>query len=139
MTYPMPRLSCTASWDSTSSPPTLMTPDVGSTNRLTIRSFVDLPQPDGPTKASSSPGFTSRFRSATATVPSGNDLRVCSKMIPIPCMRLTLHGTCVTPVAKVGKMHTAAPNPWLSWRYVAVSYTHLRAHETDSYLVCRLL
>ena len=22
---------------------------------------------------------------------------------------------------------------------VAVSYTHLRAHETDSYLVCRLL
>src|SRR5665647_3889469 len=23
--------------------------------------------------------------------------------------------------------------------YVAVSYTHLRAHETDSYLVCRLL
>ena len=24
-------------------------------------------------------------------------------------------------------------------RIVAVSYTHLRAHETDSYLVCRLL
>ena len=24
-------------------------------------------------------------------------------------------------------------------RVVAVSYTHLRAHETDSYLVCRLL
>ena len=24
-------------------------------------------------------------------------------------------------------------------RYVPVSYTHLRAHETDSYLVCRLL
>src|SRR5665647_2795839 len=23
--------------------------------------------------------------------------------------------------------------------YVTVSYTHLRAHETDSYLVCRLL
>src|SRR5680860_817921 len=27
--------------------------------------------------------------------------------------------------------------PW-DWSY-AVSYTHLRAHETDSYLVCRLL
>src|SRR5680860_1848115 len=26
---------------------------------------------------------------------------------------------------------------WLT--YAAVSYTHLRAHETDSYLVCRLL
>ena len=24
-------------------------------------------------------------------------------------------------------------------RYESVSYTHLRAHETDSYLVCRLL
>src|SRR5664279_1178011 len=24
-------------------------------------------------------------------------------------------------------------------RYISVSYTHLRAHETDSYLVCRLL
>ena len=24
-------------------------------------------------------------------------------------------------------------------RHKAVSYTHLRAHETDSYLVCRLL
>ena len=27
----------------------------------------------------------------------------------------------------------------VSHRYCAVSYTHLRAHETDSYLVCRLL
>ena len=25
------------------------------------------------------------------------------------------------------------------FEYKAVSYTHLRAHETDSYLVCRLL
>src|SRR5680860_1664183 len=25
------------------------------------------------------------------------------------------------------------------WFYAPVSYTHLRAHETDSYLVCRLL
>src|SRR5665647_485196 len=36
------------------------------------------------------------------------------------------------------------PIPWmglpvlLRWR-TPVSYTHLRAHETDSYLVCRLL
>ena len=31
---------------------------------------------------------------------------------------------------------------FLAWEYdvyEAVSYTHLRAHETDSYLVCRLL
>src|SRR5664279_5660003 len=25
------------------------------------------------------------------------------------------------------------------WNSMTVSYTHLRAHETDSYLVCRLL
>src|SRR5665647_3892723 len=45
-----------------------------------------------------------------------------------------------------GLTHTgAAFGPW-SWDFdlfqsepVAVSYTHLRAHETDSYLVCRLL
>src|SRR5665647_3753922 len=30
--------------------------------------------------------------------------------------------------------------PWpVMHRMIAVSYTHLRAHETDSYLVCRLL
>src|SRR5680860_1838746 len=31
------------------------------------------------------------------------------------------------------RLHHHAPGPY------AVSYTHLRAHETDSYLVCRLL
>src|SRR5664279_4928311 len=37
---------------------------------------------------------------------------------------------------------TAAPRTlgsWSSWPTYPVSYTHLRAHETDSYLVCRLL
>ena len=28
---------------------------------------------------------------------------------------------------------------FIKHRYISVSYTHLRAHETDSYLVCRLL
>src|SRR5680860_1660458 len=32
---------------------------------------------------------------------------------------------------------SSAPSP--SNRSTTVSYTHLRAHETDSYLVCRLL
>ena len=35
---------------------------------------------------------------------------------------------------------SSSPNPDSMWNLtVAVSYTHLRAHETDSYLVCRLL
>ena len=35
----------------------------------------------------------------------------------------------------------AEPNKMLeeTANYLPVSYTHLRAHETDSYLVCRLL
>src|SRR5664279_5145509 len=32
-----------------------------------------------------------------------------------------------------------APAPVPVWTWSPVSYTHLRAHETDSYLVCRLL
>src|SRR5680860_1791117 len=31
------------------------------------------------------------------------------------------------------------PRSCMSVGRIAVSYTHLRAHETDSYLVCRLL
>src|SRR5680860_81475 len=31
------------------------------------------------------------------------------------------------------------PQIWITQTPAAVSYTHLRAHETDSYLVCRLL
>src|SRR5665647_2407013 len=30
-------------------------------------------------------------------------------------------------------------NIYCIYAFVSVSYTHLRAHETDSYLVCRLL
>src|SRR5665647_1769547 len=49
------------------------------------------------------------------------------------------HHIPVTPVAdwmidvqELARKH----GPFASW---PVSYTHLRAHETDSYLVCRLL
>ena len=40
-----------------------------------------------------------------------------------------------------GEKLTALPSlsGFLAVGYLAVSYTHLRAHETDSYLVCRLL
>ena len=34
---------------------------------------------------------------------------------------------------------TLGGNAFFTVGSVAVSYTHLRAHETDSYLVCRLL
>src|SRR5665647_3865735 len=38
--------------------------------------------------------------------------------------------------AELGALKTASKQPSVQ---TAVSYTHLRAHETDSYLVCRLL
>src|SRR5664279_3580465 len=50
----------------------------------------------------------------------------------VPCWTLTEAGTqCDLPnlIRMFGMSHNDAPT---------VSYTHLRAHETDSYLVCRL-
>ena len=35
--------------------------------------------------------------------------------------------------------HQSTLNENMPLRFLTVSYTHLRAHETDSYLVCRLL
>src|SRR4051794_37430747 len=77
----MPRRSRTGSALVTSSPPTKMRPDVGSTNRLTIRIEVVLPHPDGPTKTAISPGGTSSESSSTATVPSGYRLATRSSRI----------------------------------------------------------
>src|SRR5665647_1898514 len=55
---------------------------------------------------------------------------------------LMLFGITARPRATSSRTNSAvmsfgndAPNEWPG----SVSYTHLRAHETDSYLVCRLL
>src|SRR5665647_2256177 len=49
----------------------------------------------------------------------------------------------VTPdmAIRLGKLLGNGPEIWLRMQQSVdtVSYTHLRAHETDSYLVCRLL
>ena len=37
------------------------------------------------------------------------------------------------------RISRSSPNRCFARTFNAVSYTHLRAHETDSYLVCRLL
>ena len=44
----------------------MIVPDVGSTSRLIIFSVVVLPQPDGPTRATTSPSAMSSERSPTA-------------------------------------------------------------------------
>ena len=50
ITYPMRRRSSCAGTVVTSSPATVIRPDVGSTSRLIIFRVVVLPQPDGPTR-----------------------------------------------------------------------------------------
>src|SRR3954453_8996675 len=71
--------SCGASSLTTSSP-MRSSPSVTSSSPATIRSDVVLPQPDGPTKTTSSPSEISRFRSATARVPAGEVLPTSEKV-----------------------------------------------------------
>ena len=54
----MPRRSSAASVFITSVPSTRIVPDVGSIMRLTMRSDVVLPQPDGPTNTVIPPSRT---------------------------------------------------------------------------------
>jgi hypothetical protein len=61
-----------------------MRPDVGWIIRLTIRSDVVLPQPDGPTSTVIWPLGATRSSPPTATVPSGYFLVTLSKRIIAP-------------------------------------------------------
>src|SRR4051794_4126732 len=55
----------------TRSPPMISAPSVISSRPATIRSAVDFPHPDGPTRIMNSPSLISRFMSLTASKPSG--------------------------------------------------------------------
>ena len=69
------------------------------------------------------PYMTSQF-TRVADVRNRRRLRsASSNQLDVPSIRLSTVGSRAFPVAGAK----------------AVSYTHLRAHETDSYLVCRLL
>lgn len=65
------RRSFTGSIPAMSSPSTRIRPEVGSISRFTIIIVVVLPQPDGPTRVTSSPSATSKDSPSTAVVPSG--------------------------------------------------------------------
>jgi hypothetical protein len=49
-------------------------PPVGSLNPATMRSAVDLPQPEGPSRVRNSPGRTDRSKPSSATTPFANVL-----------------------------------------------------------------
>ena len=55
----------------TTSPPMISSPSEMSSSPAIIRSAVDFPQPDGPTRIMNSPSAMSRSIALTASVPSG--------------------------------------------------------------------
>jgi len=72
MTYPMRRRNATGSSFDVSSPSISIRPDDGSTMRLIMRRSVVLPEPDDPTSTVVLRDGSTRLKSSTATVPSGN-------------------------------------------------------------------
>src|SRR5690606_19835807 len=76
--------------------------DVGSTSRLIIRSTVDLPQPDGPIRTTTSPAATVRSSFSTATVPSGYCLPRPSRVIDSEVTEGSCRASWSVPVAGSG-------------------------------------
>src|SRR4051794_35381073 len=70
-------------------PPMIMSPDVMSSSPTIIRSSVDFPQPDGPTRIMNSPSATSMLTSLTAGKPSPYFLTMF--FISMAAMGSTLH------------------------------------------------
>src|SRR5262245_504153 len=83
----MPRRSSTGLIDAVSRPSSRTRPDVGSIIRLTIRSAVVLPHPDGPTSTVVAPDGASRLSPPTARVPSGYRLVTDSNRMMVSLLR----------------------------------------------------
>jgi len=62
----------------TTSSSILISPAVISSKPASMRSAVDLPQPDGPTRTMNSVSRIARLRSSTAVVSAENFLVTCS-------------------------------------------------------------
>src|ERR1700754_871651 len=76
----------------TVSPSIFSSPLEMSSSPAIIRSAVDLPQPEGPTRIMNSPSSMSRFMSLTASKPSGKTLVTSSSTISAICCSLSLDG-----------------------------------------------
>src|SRR3954470_20040085 len=61
--------------------PMRIDPDDASSSPASIRSAVDFPEPDGPTRIVNSPSATDRSSPSTARVPSGKTLETSSNAI----------------------------------------------------------
>src|SRR5678815_5920188 len=96
---------------STLTPQTSRCPCSNGSSRLTVRTSVDLPEPDGPQMTMRSPGDTCKSMSRSAWYWPYHLLMPTRRAIALSFPDVE----------------------------TAVSYTHLRAHETPEHLVCRLL
>src|SRR5664279_2080216 len=107
-----------------------------SRRRCAFRDWVRLPRRD--------------CRSPGISLPAGR----CHSRRPLWCVLDAGHRLAVALAPRLansgdGTLYSRPPDrrnalwdrePLQPWVYLnSVSYTHLRAHETDSYLVCRLL
>src|SRR3954453_18370250 len=70
--------------------PMIISPEVMSSRPTIIRSSVDFPQPEGPTRIMNSPSWTSMLTSLTAGNPS--PYRLTMFLMSISAMRSPLHG-----------------------------------------------
>src|SRR5665647_2714342 len=77
-----------------------------------------------------------------------NQLRFFTKIVDTNSFTILIYVIVVGNVFMVGpcwvlssfnRNYKVLFNHYFAHRFHTVSYTHLRAHETDSYLVCRLL
>ena len=92
----------------------MIRPEVGSIIRLTIRSEVVLPQPEGPTRTVICPDGATRSSPSTATVPSG--------------YRFTTESNLITAITASGVRQAGArlahvyqgPLTFTRWRFVAL-------------------
>src|ERR1051326_1256454 len=70
------------------SPPTTILPELIFSSPATIRSAVDFPQPEGPTRIRNSPSPTSSDRSSTATMGPGKTFVTFSKTTSVTASSL---------------------------------------------------
>src|ERR1700674_4204701 len=82
---------CEASLKVTSSPPSRMRPEVGSSRPAIMRNVVVLPQPEGPSKQKKSPSRTVKEESRTATNSANTLWRFSTRMSAIASLRELRH------------------------------------------------
>src|SRR5664279_800107 len=93
--------------------------------------------------AASSRALARPTRSASVVPAVANwgeyTLRMVTPLLPWHVTAETWMRQRRTGSRNVSDICVKSRSAWVGFSAITVSYTHLRAHETDSYIVCRLL